>query len=335
MIYLEYIWLDNKDNYRSKIKIIEEDKTLQCALDYTNINNIPEWNYDGSSTGQAEIEHSEVKLIPVKVYRHRDNQLFPYLVLCETHNTAKDTRCHHNAAKEIFDKYSDHQPMFGLEQEFFMLDTKTVPSNIPEINLKCSGEYYCGNGRGSARTRDFLLEVMYLCDYLNIKLTGMNYEVAPGQAEFQVCNIGLDACYDLLILRYLLVRVGEKYHIEINLEPKPFDNENGSGCHINFSTQEMRNENNRKQLSLMVSKMCKNLEKTHNTFINEYYGNGNKNRLSGTCETSSYESFSVKKASRSVSIRIPSIGNYFEDRRPASNINPYLACSKLLECVLN
>jgi glutamine synthetase len=325
MIYLEYIWLDSNDEFRSKIKIIR-NKTIINSLE-----DIPEWNYDGNSTGEASLETSEVKLIPIKFYHHVNNNLFPYLVLCETHNVSTNKRCQYSKSREIFDKYKDLEPMFGLKQEFFMLNEN---GTICKPNKDHDGKYYCGNGLGSYKTREYLIDVMYLCEFIGVKLTGLNYESAPGQAKFQVCNIGIDACYDLLILRYLLIRIGEKYNICPSFDPKPFNNENGSGCHINFSTKNMRDENNKKELTRIVYKMCKNLEANHDNFINNYYGAGNKARLSGTCKTSSYKTFTVKKASRGVSVRIPSIGNYFEDRRSSSNINPYLACSKLLECVL-
>ena len=69
------------------------------------------------------------------------------------------------------------------------------------------------------------------------------------------------------------------------------------------------------------------------------YGVDNELRLSGTHETSDINTFSYSVGGRGSSIRI---GNetmkngygYFEDRRPASNMNPYLVCSLILKtCV--
>lgn len=323
MVILEYIWLDSNNEFRTKIKVM--DKKIK------SLEEIPKWNFDGSSTGQADIENSEVELIPIKVYHNKFNEIYPLLVLCDTRNKNND-KSEYRKAVEIFNKYSDEEPMYGLEQEFFILD---VNNKIPEASLKLDGKYYCGIGLQNHKSRPFLLEVLYTCIDLGIKLTGMNYEVAPGQAEFQVCNIGIDACNDLIMLRFLLCRYSEKFNIKINFDPKPFKDQNGSGCHLNFSTKSMRNENDRSKVLKTITKMCKKLEEKHELFINEYYGSGNKQRLTGTNETSSYETFSVKKASRSVSVRVPTEGNYFEDRRPSSNINPYLACSKFLECVMN
>lgn len=327
---LEYIWLDANQNFRSKVKV---NQGKEYNLD--DISTIPVWNYDGSSTGQAEIQDSEVLLQPKRVYTNSILTNFPVLVLCDTYNPKTDLRSSHYGAEQIFKKYESNQPMFGLEQEFFMFNSKDK-NEIPEKKMEVAahGEYYCSVGPQCSRTRRYLLDVMYTAIQLGIKVTGMNYEVAPGQAELQVCNIGLDACYDLLMIRYLLTRLGENYNIVPNFEPKILSDENGSGCHINFSTLEMRNMTEVKELHKMIHTMCQNLEKHHNTFIDEYYGSGNKERLSGTCETCSYQEFKVKKGGRNASIRVPNEGNYFEDRRPSSNIDPYLACSKLLECVM-
>ena len=55
----EYIWLDKWKKLRSKTKVLYhwdfEDKGM------------PMWNYDGSSTGQADGKDSEIFLKPVKI----------------------------------------------------------------------------------------------------------------------------------------------------------------------------------------------------------------------------------------------------------------------------
>ena len=54
----EYIWLDSENNARSKTKVT----SLNSAP--TSHTELPLWNYDGSSTGQAVTEKSEVELDP-------------------------------------------------------------------------------------------------------------------------------------------------------------------------------------------------------------------------------------------------------------------------------
>ena len=66
----------------------------------------------------------------------------------------------------------------------------------------------------------------------------------------------------------------------------------------------------------------------------------NKERLTGHHETAHWSKFSWGVADRGASIRIPreteaNCCGYFEDRRPASNMDPYKVTSLLLSTVLS
>ena len=67
------------------------------------------------------------------------------------------------------------------------------------------------------------------------------------------------------------------------------------------------------------------------------YGDDNQKRLTGIHETSSLDSFSFGVGNRAASFRIPTSTaaangkGYIEDRRPASNIDPYLVCGMLVD----
>ena len=64
-ICVEYIWIDAFDNTRSKLKVLEFD------INYLpNLNDYSEWNFDGSSTGQAEGRDSDVLLKPVSIFKN-------------------------------------------------------------------------------------------------------------------------------------------------------------------------------------------------------------------------------------------------------------------------
>jgi glutamine synthetase len=70
------------------------------------------------------------------------------------------------------------------------------------------------------------------------------------------------------------------------------------------------------------------LEKKHDEHI-KLFGEGNELRLTGEHETASYKTFSWGIGTRNTSIRIPNQVvkdkcGYFEDRRPAANMDPYL-----------
>jgi hypothetical protein len=69
-------------------------------------------------------------------------------------------------------------------------------------------------------------------------------------------------------------------------------------------------------------------------------GEDNKRRLTGAHETAPITQFSWGVANRGCSVRIPRMTEkeqcgYFEDRRPASNMDPYTVTGQIMEtCVL-
>ena len=327
---LEYIWLDANNNCRSKTKVIN--------INELTLENIPKWNYDGSSTGQATTENSEIILNPVKFYldpfRNTNNN--SYLVLCDTYNideTPHKTNYRYKA-NIIFNKSLKSKPMFGLEQEFFISKELDSGALVPIgfLNEKCKkqGEYYCGVGGNNIIGKELIEETLENLLYSDISITGMNAEVAPSQWEFQVCDYGINASDDLIMLRYICNRTLEKKGWVMDIRAKPKQGDwNGSGCHVNFSTEEMRSEGGLEKIKHSIS----NLEKKHNLHIS-YYGSDNSERLTGNHETSSLQEFSYGVGSRNTSIRIPNQTNidnkgYFEDRRPSSSLNPYIVTSLL------
>ena len=321
----EYIWLDGIGQLRSKTKISNKS--------YDNSNLPPLWNYDGSSTYQRFTSESEVMLYPTVCYNDPIRGNPHKLVICET----SDKNCSRKLAREVFEdtKAEELQPMFGLEQEFFIYNTSTgKPLGWPTGPgyPAPQGDYYCSVGNDTCFGRQFIEKVMNLGIKCGLGLTGFNWEVAPGQGEFQVCNVGIKAADELLLLRYLLMRIGEEYNYTISFDCKPFKDWNGSGLHTNFSTKEMRENNNGMEL---IYNALKQLNKTHHEDL-KLFGEGNDLRLTGEHETSSIDTFSWGVASRSDSVRIPRSTQeqgkgYFEDRRPGGNANPYIVTANLFK----
>ena len=325
---LEYIWIGGNGEIRSKTRV------LNIAVN-KNID-MPYWNYDGSSTDQADSNsNTEVILKPCKLFKNpflNDNIGNHFLVLCETRDTDMNplpTNHRHNAVK-IFDKNIELEPWFGLEQEYFMIHKGQKGKNL------CSedGRYYCGTQLNKIE-RTIVEEHLQACLTAKINISGLNAEVSPSQWEFQIgpCE-GIESGDHMIIARFLLERIAEKYDVVINYTPKLYKHINGSGCHTNFSTSVTRDENGIEEIYKCMSK----LEKKHAEHI-AVYGKDNEMRLTGKHETSSFTKFTSGVADRTASVRIGSRTakagcGYFEDRRPASNADEYLVISKLAETIL-
>jgi len=315
---LEYIWIGGNGELRSKVKVTE------------NIEIFPEWNYDASSTNQAsDSGNTEMNLRPVFHCKNPlSKNIESFIVLCEIYDNSGNQTSNRQTAVDIFNQNLDAKPWFGLEQEYIFA---TTPSNIFFDKHEEQGRFYCGVGLSPVQ-RKIVEEHLEACIYANLEISGTNAEVAPNQWEFQIgpCE-GILAADQLIVARYLLERIAEKYELFICYEPKPFAKYNGSGCHTNFSTQRMREPGGIDEIMKCMPK----LEKAHKEHI-EVYGEHNQHRLTGKHETSSMEQFSYGIGTRNTSVRISNQVmkdgcGYFEDRRPASNMDPYKVTSIIMK----
>ena len=342
--HLEYIWIDNDNNLRSKIKII---KNISIE-----INNIPIWTFDGSSTGQAIGTDSDIFIKPIRLYKNPFiNYMSSYIVLCECLN--KDMTPHitnyRNELVNTFDKYKDFETQFGIEQEYMIFERKNdydkneLNKNLPykwkehfEPELGNCNKYYCSVGGDRAFGREISNLHLKLCIIAEIDICGTNLEVVASQLEYQIgiCD-ALKVCDDLFVSRYILHRITEDYNCWINFEPKPYkgDNINGSGCHTNFSNINTRNPS----IGLKsIYELCDKLENNHFELL-KVSGDGNEERLTGHNETSNINEFTLGNGNRGCSIRINhSVINdgygYAEYRIPSANVNPYLLINKMMKC---
>ena len=308
---VEYIWLDGNLNLRSKTRVCNE---------------ITDWNYDGSSTNQAEGHDSEITLNPVFICNDPLRNNNSKLALCQTFNVKGEPALnnHRHLVNQWFNQKLDEEPWYGLEQEYFIIDPKTnLPLGLSDIK---QGQFYCSVGFENAFGRKIAEKHLMACYNAGLTISGINAEVAPGQWEFQIGPVeGIKAGDMLWVARYLLLRIAEEEGYMISFHPKPVLGDwNGSGCHTNYSTKKMREENGLDEIENAINKLALN----HLEHI-KVYGKDNHLRLTGKHETSSMDKFSHGRANRGASVRIgnDTINNkkgYFEDRRPSSNCDPYL-----------
>ena len=352
-IKLEYIWLDgsNPQQLRSKTKITKQ-------IISNDPEKYPVWSFDGSSTLQAQSgkgKNTDCLLNPVFVindpFRGHPNKL----VLCEVlnpdgtpHKTNHRRKLVEKMVELKIDDNSDKndQPWFGWEQEYTLTHKPNMPfgegiglplgfGTDPSKGPRPQGDYYCGVGADTVVGREIVEEHMNMCMEIGLDISGINAEVLLGQWEYQIGPVtALNGSDQLWMSRYILQRVAEKHNVNVSLHPKPIKGDwNGTGCHVNFSTKEMRQEGGLELIKEAMEKLSIN----HMEHIN-VYGLHNEQRLTGAHETSGIHDFSYGFSTRDTSIRIPAQAivdgkGYFEDRRPASNCDPYQVANRMIQTV--
>jgi glutamine synthetase len=328
---LEYIWLDGYKpvpNLRGKTLIKDFDK-------FPKLEELPNWGFDGSSTRQAEGHSSDCILKPVAVFPDTTKKN-GVLVMNEV--MLPDGKPHpSNGRATILD---DPGAWFGFEQEYFLYRDGR-PLGFPASGYPApQGVYYTGVGYDNVGdiAREIVDAHLDLCLDAGINHEGINAEVAKGQWEFQIFGKGSKKAADeMWMARYLLVRLCEKYKVDINFHCKPLGMDldwNGSGMHANFSTEYMRTIGGKEYFEKLMAAFDK--------FKNEHiavYGPDNHMRLTGLHETQSIDKFNYGLANRGASIRIPhsfvnsGYKGYLEDRRPNSQGDPYQIASRILQTI--
>ncbi len=346
---LEYIWIDGYGEMRSKIKVI--DSSIYSIDD---INTIPEWNFDGSSTGQAEGKDSDIILKPEKLYPNPFiNWCNSFIVLCSCYNKDGTPHISNTRVKlvETFNKCKDYKPWFGIEQEYVLIEinkdtmtqeiSKFKPYKWTSLNdpgMGKQGPYYCSVGGLVCLGREISLKHLKYCMEMGLSICGTNGEVMASQWEYQLGPLDpVELSDQLWVSRYVLGRVTEKFDCMYSIEPKPWTigDWNGSGGHTNFSSEFMRLPDGIKY----IQEACEKLALTHKEHI-KVYGKNNEERLTGLNETSSINDFSWGISDRGKSIRIPlnvfkDKCGYLEDRRPAANLDPYLVTEIICRSVFD
>jgi glutamine synthetase len=327
---LEYIWLDGytpTQSLRSKT-LVREDFS-------GNLEDAPMWSFDGSSTEQADGSDSDCLLKPVAIFPDpgRKNS---FLIMTEVLN-ADGTPHVSNGRATIEEDDNDDDFWFGFEQEYFLWVPETDrPPGFPKDGFpRPQGPYYCSVGGSNAYGREIVEEHLDICLDAGVNVEGINAEVAAGQWEFQVFAKGAKRAGDeTWVARYLLERTAEEYGLAIDWHPKPLGDTdwNGSGMHANFSNGVMRESGKEDTFNKICEQFGKNIERHISV-----YGADNDKRLTGAHETQAINQFSYGVSDRGASIRIP-VGTVedgwkgrLEDRRPASNADPYKVAAAIVK----
>ena len=290
---LEYIWLDGYDPTQSLRSKTKIVDDFSGDLDDAQI-----WSFDCSATEQA------------------------------------NGSAHASNGRATID--DDDEFWFGFEQEYTIIDPDTGrPLGFPKEGFPApQGPYYTSVGTQNAYGRELVDEHLHLCLAAGLNVEGINAEVMMGQWEFQIFAKGAGRSGDeMWVGRYLLERTAEKYGLVIDWHPKPIKGDwNGSGMHANFSNDAMRTAGNKETFIQICEEFSKHIQEHI-----AVYGADNDQRLTGLHETQAIDKFSYGEYDRGASIRIP-IGTIddgwkgrLEDRRPASNADPYKVAAVIIK----
>ena len=334
-ILATYIWIDGTgQEVRGKTKTLYETPT--------SAEDLPIWNFDGSSTGQSDGHSSDVYIKPVVIFKDPFTRSGNVLTMCETlgpDDSPTKTNYRHSCMK-VMERAKDEKPWFGIEQEYTLMDVDGQPFGWPKYGFPGpQGPYYCSVGIDRCYGRAVMEAHYRACLYAGIKVAGSNAEVMPAQWEYQVgpCE-GISMGDQLWVSRYILHRVCEDFGVVCSFDPKPKSDWNGSGGHCNFSTLAMRKDGGIAAINAAIEKLSSK-QAQHIAWYDPTGGIDNSRRLTGLHETESINKFSSGVAHRGASIRIPRQVNkdgkgYLEDRRPSSNCDPYKVTEALVRTVI-
>jgi len=344
-VLAEYIWVDGTlptAELRSKTKILH-DVSVETVLASgpagdLSLEFFPNWGADGSSTNQAPGDRSDIVLRPARAV----NDPFRsegVLVLCEVFDArgnahASNTRSQLRSTLDA--GAAAHEAWFGFEQEYTFFNLDGQPHGFPVGGYAApQGPYYCGVGPNNIKGRPIYEDILDKCLAAGLSISGVNWEVMPGQAEIQVgAAPDLIATDHVWLARWIMARVGEDHNVTTSFDPKPAKGDwNGAGMHTNFSTKAMRAPNGLGA----IEEACVAFGKRREAHL-EAYGHRYEERLTGDHETASHADFTFGVSDRTASIRIPlqvaqDGAGYLEDRRPNANADPYRIATRMLQTV--
>lgn len=134
-----YLWIDGTgENLRLKDRVL--DAIPRSVAD------LPQWQYDGSSTYQALGENSDTTLIPRAIYRDPFKASeHDVLVVCDTYKPdgAPTDSNHRYLCQDAVDKTKAEEPWFGIEQEYTLLDIDGRPFGWPANGFPAPQGPYC------------------------------------------------------------------------------------------------------------------------------------------------------------------------------------------------
>jgi glutamine synthetase len=342
-----YVWNDGS---------VAATKSKSRTFDFVpqKAEDLPIWNFGAlvrTTDGKAQAADHYLK--PVALFRDPFWGGNSKLAWCETvmidgSPTSYNTRASCLQVMERVEK--QHDPWFGIEQEYCLmqpaLDYGTGKAPGRPLGWHATTDpavlrfdYLCAVGADVVVGRDVHEAAYRACLYAGIRMFGENSESMPCQWEYQVGPLpGIQCADHLWMSRHILRRVAEDFGVSVSQDPKILDDWQSSGAHTNLSTSQTRDPASGMDAIQDAIRKLSLKHKQHMRVYDMNHGKDNERRLKSAVVTSSSDSFSSGIANRAASIRIPQhvAANgcgYIEDRRPASNCDPYLVMEAIIRTV--
>ena len=264
-------------------------------------------------------------------------------LICDIYN-ADGTRYEHDP-RYVLQKAVEEAKAYGYtlnvgaECEFFLF--KTDESGNPTLEPHDNAGYFdlapLDNGENCRRDISLTLEEM------GYVIEASHHEAAPGQHEIDLrYSNALKAADEIITFKNVVKTLAKRNGLHATFMPKPFENESGSGMHINMSLSDGKNnlfydENDKRKLSETgysfiagILKYTPDIMCITNPTVNSY------KRLMSDSEPACYPFWSDKNPRPLV--RVPKIKNAEKSRAelriPDCTANPYLVLASYLKAGL-
>ena len=104
-------------------------KTRTVDFVPTSPSQLPDWNYDGSSTNQADGHDSEVIIKPKALFKDPFRGGDNLMVLCDSYKPSGEPLISNKRApaESVFNQNLDSKPWYGFEQEYTLYSSDMYP----------------------------------------------------------------------------------------------------------------------------------------------------------------------------------------------------------------
>jgi glutamine synthetase len=222
--------------------------------------------------------------------------------------------------------------MIGAECEFYLFktDENDEPTTVPFDNGGYLNVYPLDKGENIRR------EICLCLEEMGIRPETSHHERGPGQNEIDFkFSDALNSADNLITFKQVVKSIAARNGLFASFSPKPLQDKDGSGLHINISLMQNgnnvfklgENENSQAAESFVAGVLHKILELT--AFLNPI---PNSYERLGLCEAPKYISWS--HGNRSQLVRIPAANQErmrMELRSPDPSTNPYLAFALVID----